>query len=622
MIRKKLINAQPAPYPNTSGSESTSVVLFHTFLNRQLVKGYVTVMDKIPNSDGILTITGTDQIPVGRLDVQLKTLDRRKQKRPVFQCELELLSYAEDEMLPVILIVVDQFNKRAYWRHLDYSLLEELSPKIKASTIALPMLKEQFLDGTNHEYIDAWKVILEKTKAKYANYDFVDSQRTALLREMGRLNQRIVPAFSLNQAEIREIHIFLDILNNLYDCEFKTVKQILYFNFWKIGIAIATYKYDTATFFIIPQSLTDNSPLIKEVKDPGQIQRDEIFLEDGAISLQWSGDRNSIKDTPFKTALRNVCKDVFKVVGKIDLSITDEFAATEYLWAFVQAFHNFLGLSDENEHIATERLKVLLFAILPITIEQRVNFSGQVRDSNYSIDGYMGNKAKGYYNQILKAEVLITEGYLPKISVTLDSKTFDMKLVRFYLDYLIQLGIEKITPVYHDIKVPGSPNFGPWNGLIEENAFKNLKLILNAFTKVFPAFVHEKFAYLHRELELYREYQLIVYVWHFTPSKRAYVETYHCVTQQHIVNRFLLFRGDEENCPEELRSRQESPGSWFFTLDGVKYQILMKGSRTLWFMLDRFPLHSLMREELGEKLDQYFKSKGLTNTPYRQRFNR
>lgn len=579
-------------------------------------------MDKIPNTDGILTLTGKDQIPKGRLDVQLKTLSKKKKTNPTFQCELALLAYVEEEMLPVILIVVDQVNKKAYWRHLDYALLRELSPKIKGDTVALPMLQEQFLDGTNHDYLDFWNTILEKTKAKYVKYDLIENQRNALLMELGRLNDRIMPAFSLNHAEIREIHIFLDILNNLYDCEFRTIKQILYFNFWKIGIAIAAYEPNTSTFFIIPQALTDNSPLIKQVKDIDEIHKDEIFLEDGALSLQWSGDRNSIREMPDAVALKTVCKDVFKVIDKIHLSIPDPMAAREYLAKFTEDFYQFLGLPDRNFPISIERLRALILAILPVTIEQRVSFGQGIKISTYGIDGLMGEKAGNYHNQIQNAETLIASGYLPKVTVTLDSKKFDMKLIEHYMSYLTKLGVVEISSPYTDFKIPGIPNFGPWMGLKEEDAFKTLKIMLEKFSQIYPVFIEEKFPYLHKELGLFKEYQLIIYIWHFDPSKRAFVETYHCVSEKPVDNRYLLFKGDDKNCPKGFESRQNNPDQWSVRIDGIDYEIRMKGSRTIWFLLDPFPLHSLIREELSKNLDSYFKEKGLKDTPYRERFQR
>ena len=70
----KIINSEPARYPETSVPESDALAVFEYIICRRNVKSYLNKMDKIPNYDGHIEITENDQTPIGKLDVQLKKL--------------------------------------------------------------------------------------------------------------------------------------------------------------------------------------------------------------------------------------------------------------------------------------------------------------------------------------------------------------------------------------------------------------------------------------------------------------------------------------------------------------------------------------------------------------------
>jgi len=92
--RTKLIDSRPAPYSTTATAEGTSADIFHYLLSRKYIQGLVSIQDKVPNTDGLLTITDSDRVPIAYVDVQLKTLKRVNANKPKYQCEKELLAYA------------------------------------------------------------------------------------------------------------------------------------------------------------------------------------------------------------------------------------------------------------------------------------------------------------------------------------------------------------------------------------------------------------------------------------------------------------------------------------------------------------------------------------------------
>ena len=69
---KKIIDASPAPYPKTSTPEYLSVVTLIHILNKSRIKLDLNILDKFPNTDGIFEIVTEDQVPIGKLDIQVK----------------------------------------------------------------------------------------------------------------------------------------------------------------------------------------------------------------------------------------------------------------------------------------------------------------------------------------------------------------------------------------------------------------------------------------------------------------------------------------------------------------------------------------------------------------------
>jgi len=68
----KIIDSNPASYPRTSTPEYDSVVTLIHILNKGRVKFDLNILDKVPNTDGIFELVTENQIPIGKLDIQIK----------------------------------------------------------------------------------------------------------------------------------------------------------------------------------------------------------------------------------------------------------------------------------------------------------------------------------------------------------------------------------------------------------------------------------------------------------------------------------------------------------------------------------------------------------------------
>ena len=151
-----------APYPATSASEIKSVTTLMHILDRTQIIPETKFLDKIPNTDGIIDVTDKNRVSIGKFEVQIKTLDKKNLEKPKHQCEKTFLAFAEDSILPVLLIVVDAKNEKAYWEYFGHSLLLELSLQIKGASISVPLEKGKVIEKNNNGYIDAWIQIIKK----------------------------------------------------------------------------------------------------------------------------------------------------------------------------------------------------------------------------------------------------------------------------------------------------------------------------------------------------------------------------------------------------------------------------------------------------------------------------
>ena len=90
---KKIIDANPAPYPKTSTPEYMSVVTLINILDKNRTRFDLNILDKFPNTDGIFEIVTEDQVPIGKLDIQVKILEKKNLKIPKYQCQKDFLAF-------------------------------------------------------------------------------------------------------------------------------------------------------------------------------------------------------------------------------------------------------------------------------------------------------------------------------------------------------------------------------------------------------------------------------------------------------------------------------------------------------------------------------------------------
>jgi len=154
------------------GDESVAILerilYFHKIVNPDLRKG-----DTLPNIDGYLQLLNNRRIEVGKLEVQVKTLEKRTIATRIsyyFKDE-KFISYCKNSrQLPVLLIGVDREQDVAYW--------VDMTEYVQTSyTKSIRFPKEQIISKINRTYYDSWKRICETRQKVWDEH--LERKRTA-----------------------------------------------------------------------------------------------------------------------------------------------------------------------------------------------------------------------------------------------------------------------------------------------------------------------------------------------------------------------------------------------------------------------------------------------------------
>ncbi|RZJ90098.1 MAG: DUF4365 domain-containing protein [Chryseobacterium sp.] len=619
MDNKRLRGHRAAPFPKSSQSEQDSADIFHSLIDRRFIRGNISVMDKMPNSDGVLNFIDEQQYTIGVFEVQLKTLSRRYKTKPRFQCELTLLAYALDSILPMILAVVEQESRLVYWLYLDEALVATLNPKANSKSVMLPLSASQVIDGNDLNYISAWKNIINTVKYKLSHFDQIEQQRNAFRMLLKGGSNRLVPAYSLNALAIREIHIFLDLLNSKLDHEFSSIKEMLYYHYWKLAIAISVYEADDLAFLILPIPLSSNSPLILEVADPTKPFLDELFERDKALIMMQSVN-NPIKENPQMLALELINNEVFKVVGKKNFPTADRFLAEEYIYGFGTRFSSVLGVARFPDQVNIQHVLRTIFVLVPLSRD--IMHGPSTEQITYLIDHLMTSRDVEYKTMIEKADQALRNGMTanPNLRLSMRTGLFDLDLLRYYLEYLDSLGVKNFDRPL--LEMQNGHNNGPymWSNWNLDNIYSNVEKVFNQFPRIYGQIVQERFPLLKAELDLFQKDSIIIYILapHYQGDKPQLLCYRFLAVDSFPLRKLLFFHADDSECPEILND-DDRQNMWTrsFVFFGVPHELSAGSGLPIELFMGSSPLHRLVNDTLGGYLDKYFKVQGLKKTDYK-----
>lgn len=609
MTKKKIINSDPAPYPTTNTSELNAVLTFLTILDRSRVKPDAKFLDKIPNTDGTIELVNASQIPIGKLDIQIKNLDKKNEKKPKYQCEKSFLAFCEQSILPVLLIVVDTKNSIAYWHHIDKITLESLAKKLKKDSVNLDFNEDNIIQKDNANYIDKWAEIIESYQKKLYDYDFLEMQNAKLKSEFSELQKATNISVGKTNPTFREIHLFLDFYNGLLDGDFQTVKNILFPNYWKIGVGISNYQDNSAQFALYPVSYDLNDTLIKQYNS-----QDELYLH---RVLNYIGfyRENPIKSRPKQYAYELIEGNTTEILEKHPLLVKDQFIASEYILAFINKHYLILGLDNGKAEYSIAEIEFSLNTFLPLWVQHTHNGTlnkDQKEQIIFPIDYiFFHSFPADIQKASKKVAEAIKKGDKPLIEVKIVSTDFNISILQNLIAFLRSSGVDSIQREYETRHQVNKTSYYIWEAWGEEKTVKNIKVFYNHFIRIYDLLIQTYFPNLKNDLQFYNDFNLLVIVVDFsrvsfnpTPS----IEYYYFKSSTSTENKAVIYSSTKNEAPV----KRENLRDYFtngITIDGNSYRLVSMTSSILDFIYDGTPVFTSITKLLKDRMKKYFEDK-------------
>ncbi|RXK59211.1 DUF4365 domain-containing protein [Lacibacter luteus] len=610
----KLIDGKPAGYSSTSATELESKNIFQSLLDTRFIKGEIRVMDKYPNSDGILEITDEEQIPIGKIDIQLKTLQPKNFNSPSYQCERTFFSYCENSSLPVFLVVVDRQNKKAYWRHIDAATLIEVASKMTGASYTISIPIENCIDGEKRAYIEKWAEKAKETVNKVWNYDTLRDQKRTIETQLEELNHRLQNPTKLPLQVLKSIHNYLDKYNYILDIEFGSVKEILYPNYWKIGIGIVKYEFADIRYILFPVEYKKEQTLIKEVVFDANTDIGLEMMNGNILVFVHSKSLDNIRDFPVQTAYKSLEDSILKVAGKFKFPIADDFIAHEYLVSFIDHNCVYLDMEPGQDSYSLQELKYKIFKVLPVLAATELSFADWVTECNHSIDSYSGWKTSPHFKKRVKAAIeKVQEGFVPKVKVFITSELYNIDLIKNYINYLQNKGFVSTNRQYQQGQSDQANyrNSMPFKDTWDIDVlWKNTILFFKQYYKLYDKYISTHFLQIRHLLQIIPSESGTVICLLITDKVKGgpYLEIYYLRPELHTEKELYFFVDTDADNPID-RKKFLVDDEYECIVNRKKYQITHMHIQTLDFMFEISPTYALINKKLQEKLGEFFREK-------------
>ena len=243
--------------------EEASVDFVRSLLGDCGVKTALTKGDKGANIDGYIELLDSENRINGKITAQVKTVPPSNEGKYVYDCPTALLGYAEQTTEVVFLMAVDHKNKTVLWKYISRKLLDDNLSKADQETIRMNFDEDERLTVVNvDETIRRWRALVGQQLKLY-------NDAPVMAEENDRLREEVLKVkgieFTMPAEEIQKIQSFIDCYNSVMDRELKFIKEFLYPNTWKFGIAIIEYEDDRLSYCIYSVKKGETAPLVKQM---------------------------------------------------------------------------------------------------------------------------------------------------------------------------------------------------------------------------------------------------------------------------------------------------------------------------------------------------------------------
>ncbi|UIR56957.1 hypothetical protein LZQ00_03865 [Sphingobacterium sp. SRCM116780] len=602
---------RPAAYPAMNTEEISALAVFRTLLDLKRVKPDIKELDKFPNIDGYLELTDQDQIPQGKMEVQLKKLHRSNSKAPKFQVHLSFIMYCRDvAAVPVLLIVIDIGNKCAYWEYFSKERSSQLFDGAKGNTLVIHFNKNNYIKENDTNYYGHWLSICKAHHFSISNFNSVNERLRNSLLTISELTKLTKEAVGTEDENYVHIHRFLDLYNNLLDYKFNTMKKLLFPGVWKVGLAYVNFEVNQIDYLLYTVNYKLNDSLIKKIDFP----RARGLMNEYGFTRAMS---NPIIDKPVQTAYQEIYEGLKKVIEGKRLFVINDCIAHEYISAFLNYYKRLILIDpDGSEQITLKFLRFLVLEKWPCLL---MNYSHSDIPEDYLANAivipvdlkklYEKSFSRKDDLEKLFANYEITAIYQKyKDKLQLNSSLFDIPYLVKLLDYLIGNGaIYAIKPYLDRDRDIGGGLI--WSGFSKEVMFENMKAMVSNLITTYNTFIYLFFNELFDELKFEEDYDLLIFVLHEfadklnKPPAIGYYK-FRMVAGKKTSFKVQFFYADE--APFDYKKPFEND----LEIDEDLYELKASQGIDHHILFERTPLYTLLYKFAMERFEKHLQKKG------------
>lgn len=609
---EELFNAKPAKFPNNNIEEQNSVYKLLDLIDKTYVKPDPKIIDKFPNTDGEFTITDLEQYPIGKLDIQIKTLPKLNIESPKYQCELKFLKYCEMSLLPVLLAVVNAEKDIAYWYHMDRESLILLRNKLAGSSVVLYIPKENLISRNDNGYVAKWTAIVKSYITRKIDSEAQEYYKKKYEDLYNNLKNFPQPVHTIGNENLKMITIFLDTINNALDNDFLSIKEVKYHDFWKLSITYTVFTDKSTEYALIPIRWGTNDLLIREALHMN-------LFNDITSSVKIAHYRdNPIRDKPVAHAYAWIRNEVMEIITHRNLILYTEDLAVEYVTDFFDYYRGIFPFTYDNTVSVSKYLEVVE-DYLPIWFEEYSKLrsipivNGNIEIDLDSLRSHLVLKDINYLNMVSQRR--LDRGNKSAYSVKDFGKLTRYSDLFYSLKTLDNLEIKELVRPFLAKGNYGNTGFVS-DYFTPEIAFQKLSFVYHSLPMVYDAYIKAFFPKIINDLSFFSHYDLLIvnvnYKANYTdPYDSPSIDLFHLQSNSSKRAELRIFF-NYKDCPIQ-RSGEFKYFDEDLTFEGFQYRLKSASSKSVKLLYESFTLRETLQALIIERLESYFKTKTSSN---------
>lgn len=371
MVKKSNI----AQHSENSFIEKEAVRILSSFLEvKRTISTSFNENDKTPNHDGffeILNDKSAEKIPKKQFIVQIKGTENLKQistgknkGKYKYSLNTNFLYYVKEKITenPAIYFVVDVKNNKIFWIYLSDKKLMSLNFEGK-DKIIYHFSKEEECNDID-EFLNILNLIANERNQKFL-YKTPD--------------------------EIAEIQDAVSYLNNLFENDLKFIKNLMFPDLWRFGIAHSKIPQDSFTMSIGNEIITSHEgsnsfsvyPQIKGVADTGIRENNNLLS-----GINFFNKIDLTGNTTPMTYVNSVISQILKMFfdSSLIINLSSESIISEILSDALIKFKNTFDITLKNTTTEIESAVYILIKYIASILEQN-----KLSDNELSLKAYLVN---------------------------------------------------------------------------------------------------------------------------------------------------------------------------------------------------------------------------------------